>query len=211
MAKDLILIGGGGHCKACIDVIESQKGFKIKGLIDLKKSAEGVLNYEIIGVDKDVAKFINTKTSFLIAIGSIKDAKNRAQKFLSLKKLGAQFAVVISSLAHVAKSASIQEGTIVMHKALVNADARVGANCIINTAALIEHDVTIGDHCHISTGAIINGRCTIGKRVFIGSNSVIAHNVDIADDVIIGAGAVVIRSINKAGTYVGNPARKTEN
>ena len=32
--KKLILIGAGGHCKSCIDVIENQNKFKVEGLID---------------------------------------------------------------------------------------------------------------------------------------------------------------------------------
>ena len=35
--KNIILIGAGGHAKVCIDVIESEKKFKIVGLIDNKK------------------------------------------------------------------------------------------------------------------------------------------------------------------------------
>ena len=37
--KKIILIGGGGHALSCIDVIESEKKFKIVGIVDgnLKK------------------------------------------------------------------------------------------------------------------------------------------------------------------------------
>ena len=37
MKKKIILIGAGGHCNSCIDVIESENKFKIAGLIDNKK------------------------------------------------------------------------------------------------------------------------------------------------------------------------------
>ena len=35
--KKIILVGAGGHCKSCIDVIEKEKKFKIIGIIDNKK------------------------------------------------------------------------------------------------------------------------------------------------------------------------------
>ena len=35
--KKIILVGSGGHAEACIDVIESEKKFKILGLVDIKK------------------------------------------------------------------------------------------------------------------------------------------------------------------------------
>ena len=40
--KNLYLIGGGGHCKSCIDVIEQEKKYKIKGIFDLLKKLEKV-------------------------------------------------------------------------------------------------------------------------------------------------------------------------
>ena len=35
--KKIILLGGGGHCKSCIDVIENENKYKIIGIIDKKK------------------------------------------------------------------------------------------------------------------------------------------------------------------------------
>ena len=32
--KEIILIGGGGHCLSCLDVINNQKIFKVKGIVD---------------------------------------------------------------------------------------------------------------------------------------------------------------------------------
>ena len=32
--KEIILIGGGGHCKSVIDVIESEGQFEIVGIVD---------------------------------------------------------------------------------------------------------------------------------------------------------------------------------
>ena len=34
--KKLIIFGGGGHCNSCIDVILTQKKFKIVSIIDEK-------------------------------------------------------------------------------------------------------------------------------------------------------------------------------
>ncbi len=205
--KDLILVGGGGHCKSCIDVIEAEGTFNIAGIVDVEgKLREKVLDYEIIATDNDLESLATQYQYFLITIGSIKDPCKRIEKFKYLKQFGATFPVIISPLAYVAKSACVGEGTIVMHKVLVNSDACIGMNCIINSSALIEHDVKVGDHCHISTGSIINGKCHIGNRVFVGSNSVVIDCVNIGDDAVIGAGSVVSQSISEAGIYVGNPA-----
>ena len=35
--KKIILVGGGGHCKSVIDVIEQENKFKISGIVDQHK------------------------------------------------------------------------------------------------------------------------------------------------------------------------------
>lgn len=35
MKEQIILIGGGGHCKSCIDVIEQEGKYQIAGIVDL--------------------------------------------------------------------------------------------------------------------------------------------------------------------------------
>ena len=57
MKESIILVGGGGHCKSCIDVIEEEGRFSIKGIIDLpEKKGEKILGYPIIGSDDDLEK-----------------------------------------------------------------------------------------------------------------------------------------------------------
>ena len=36
--EPIILIGGGGHCKSCIDVLEQEGRFQIVGIIDVKEN-----------------------------------------------------------------------------------------------------------------------------------------------------------------------------
>ena len=43
--KKIILVGAGGHCKSCIDVIENENKYKITGIIDKKKNF--LLNYKV--------------------------------------------------------------------------------------------------------------------------------------------------------------------
>ncbi|MCG6537322.1 MAG: acetyltransferase [Syntrophales bacterium LBB04] len=200
--------GGGGHCKACIDVIESLGDYIIAGVMDLKsKQEEGILSHKIFQSDDRSMTFAKEHKNFLVTIGHVKNVSKRKALFEMLTKSGGVFPVIISPLASVSKNARIGNGTIVMHGARVNSDASVGDNCIINTGAIVEHDAVIGDHCHISTGSIVNGGCVIGNKVFVGSKSVLRELVTICDGAIIGAGAVVVKSIHEKGTYVGNPAR----
>lgn len=190
--KSIILIGGGGHCKSCIDVIEQEGHFTIEGIIDLpEKKGEKILGYPVIGNDDDIENLISSNMYFLITLGQIKTAQHRKELFTLLKTKGANLPVIISTKAYVSKHATIDEGTIIMHHALVNANAKIGKNCIINTKALVEHDVEIGNHCHISTGATVNGHVKIGAESFIGSGAVTKENIKIEAKSFIKANSIV--------------------
>lgn len=208
MTNPIILVGGGGHCKACIDVIEAEGKYSIEGILDTEdKVGAFVLNYSVIGTDGRIDEYIRQGYHFLITVGQIKSSSLRERLFYILKSKNARLATIVSPTAYVSSHAILGEGTIVMHYSVINAGAAIGDNCIINTASLVEHDSIVGDNVHISTKATINGEVKIGSHVFIGSSSVVAQSVCISDDVIIGAGSVVIRNINTPGTYAGNPIR----
>lgn len=205
----LVLIGGGGHCKACIEVIEQEKIYEIVGILDQPDLVgSDVLGYPVIGTDDDILAYIQKGCHFLITVGQIKTALIRKRIFSFLVENGAVMAKVISPIAHVSKHAKIGKGTIVMHHVTVNADAKVGDNCILNTGCCIEHDAFIGTHTHISTHAVVNGDVKIGDEVFVGSNATISNQVKIGDEIILGSGAIVIKNIDQKGTYVGSPVKK---
>jgi len=207
--QEIILIGGGGHCCSCIDVIEATGSYNIAGIVDVKqKLGQKVLGYNIIAIDEDIARLSKQYKNFFISIGHVKTADPRKQKFEQLEKLSVNIVTIVSPLAHVSKHSEIGRGTIIMHGAVVNANVKVGLNCIINTRAIIEHDSFIGEHTHVSTGAIVNGKCVVGDGTFLGSNSVLADGITISDDVVVGAGAIVCRPLLDRGVYVGNPVRR---
>ncbi len=194
--QNLILIGGGGHCKSCIDVIEQTGRFQVAGIVDVtKKLHQKILGYEIIATDDELPRLVNEYENFLITLGQIKSPKKRISIFQTLKESGAKLPVMVSPLAYVSKHARIEEGTIVMHYALVNAGAKIGKNCIINTRALIEHDAIVADHCHIATGAVINGGVRVGPGTFFGSNAVSKEYVEIGENAVIACGAKITKNV----------------
>lgn len=187
---NIILIGGGGHCKSVIDVIEQQNIYTILGIIDTKENiGKKVLGYDVIGCDDDLKQFVSTCNYALITVGHITSNALRVRLFNLAKEVGFTLPAIISPLAHVSKHAKLEEGTVVMHHGLVNASASVGKNCIINSKALVEHDVRIEDHCHISTGAILNGGVHVKANTFYGSNATCKECVTI--DGFIKAGSIV--------------------
>lgn len=171
MKKKIILVGGGGHCASCIDVIEQEGNYEIAGIVDSDSSIESLLGYPFLGMDADLDRLRALYDCALVTIGQISGPAVRSRVFLHLRALNYEMPAIVSPRAYVSKHATVGEGTIVLHDALVNARASIGQNCIINTKALIEHDSNIGDNCHVSTGAIVNGGVTLGSGSFLGSNA----------------------------------------
>lgn len=170
--EKIILVGGGGHCHSGIDVIEQENKYEIIGIVDTKENiGKKVLDYEIIAYDDDLEELFKTCKNAVITIGHIKSNSLRVKLFEKLKKIGFNLPVIISPLAYVSKHSSIEEGTVVMHHALVNANAKIGKNCIINSKALIEHDCIVEDNCHISTASVLNGGVIVKENTFFGSNA----------------------------------------
>ncbi len=170
--EKIILIGGGGHCKSCIDVLKKINKFKIIGIIDNKiKINTKVLNYKIISNDKDLPLLRKKYKNALITVGQIKSPKTRIKLFNLLQKYKFNMPAIISKSCSLYKDSSIDKGTIIMNNSHIGPDVVIGKNCIINNKSLIEHDCKIGDHSHISTGAIINGTVKIGRGTFIGSGT----------------------------------------
>ena len=104
MNKNLILIGGGGHCKSVIEVAESA-GYTIIGILDRPEEVgKKVLAYEVIGVDDDIPLYVD-KAEFVITIGFIKNPALRIKLYNKILEAGGEFATLIASTAQVSKYA----------------------------------------------------------------------------------------------------------
>ena len=80
--KEIILIGGGGHCKSVIDVIEQESQFVIVGIVDkLKLIGTDVLGYPVIGSDADLESLAKIYTYALVTVGQIRSPEARIKLF----------------------------------------------------------------------------------------------------------------------------------
>ena len=192
---DVVILGAGGHARVIADIIEAE-GNKVIAFLDDDLSIA-----DVKGPISDYKKYPNAE--FVIGIGSV-DAREE------LSKLPVKWHTAIHPSAIISKSVKIGEGTVVMHRVVINARTSVGRHAIINTGAIVEHDNKISDFAHISVGVNLGGTVSVGKRSWIGIGSTVKQSVVVGDDVFIGAGALVIKDISKPGTYIGVPAHLME-
>ena len=198
----ILLVGAGGHARACIDVIEQEGRFAVGGLVGLAHEVgTRMLGYPVLGTDADLQVLVDTYNYALVTIGQIKTPEPRIRVFDLLERSGYALPVIVSPRAYVSSHATLGAGTIVMHGAVVNAGAVAGRNCIINSQSLVEHDVVVADHCHIATAATLNSGVHIGRATFVGSNSSVRQLINIGERCLIGMGQRVLADC-EAGTCI---------
>ncbi len=194
--KPIVLVGAGGHARACIDVIEQTEGFEIIGLVGMPDElGTSVLGYPVLGTDQNLPELHQKSPNALITLGQIKTPEHRIRLFELLVQKGFRLPTIVSPRGYVSRHARVGEGTIVMHGAVVNAGARIGRNCILNTYSLVEHDVVIGDHCHVSTATVINGGVQVESGTFIGSNSSVRELIRVGQNCLIGMAQGVLSNV----------------
>ena len=172
MKEKIIVVGAGGHANSCMDVVQLEGKFEIAVYVDNgKKNTQ----YPLLGNDDDLKKIFKKYKYALIGVGQIKTPLVRMQIYDRLKTIGFKLPVIVSPLAYISKNSFIEEASIVMHHALINANVKIGKACIINSKALIEHDAIVEDFCHISTASVVNGECVVKQGSFLGSNTHLKH------------------------------------
>ena len=215
--QGLVLIGGGGHCRSIIELIESIHSYsismggkiKIGKIVDTKENlGKAVVGDYFVNESMDnLEELTEQYKNFVLAFGQIKTPNGRPELVRRLKELGVKFPTLISPYARVSSYSFISAGTVIMAGSVVNANARIGHYSIINTGACVEHDAAVGNYTHISTNAVVNGGSQVGNCCLVGSNAVILQQMKVCDKTVVGAGSVVIKHITEPyGIYVGNPA-----
>lgn len=132
--KPLVLIGGGGHCKSCIDVIESIDEWQIIGILDKNSDGQGeMFGYLVLGGDDLIDEFVRKGYYFLITVGQLTTPVIRGRLFEKLENRQALIATITSANAYVSKYTKIGQGSSIHHFTVINANASIEDNCIINT------------------------------------------------------------------------------
>ena len=199
--KDLILVGGGGHCSACLDVLRLLNLYNVVGIIEKNNFKLEKVHSVSVFKDQETVELSKIYKNFLLTIGKIGKSRTRETKYNELSSLDIELVSLISPTAYVSTSAEIAKGVNIMHQVLININVRIGENTIINSQSLVEHDSSVGSHCHISTGVKINGGVNIGNNTFIGSGTVIHEGITIGNNVIVGAGSIIDRNLSNDTEY----------
>lgn len=191
------IIGAGGHAKVILDCLLALD-VPVSCIIDDNLNIKSIQSYPV-----QCSSNLKTWPSgkYIIAIGSNDLRRTKAES------LNLPYTSIVHPSTFVSPSAKISEGTVVLHRALVQADSIIGRHVILNTGSQIDHDCVIGDFSHIAPGAILCGGVRVGKNVLIGAGAVILPGIKIGDNATIGAGSIVTKNVKENEVVKGNPAK----
>ena len=198
--KKLGIIGASGHGKVIADIAK-KNGYSEISFFDDNEKIHECGSYPVTGKSAEARIFDG---DIIVGIGNAAIRK-KIQEMIPAEKL----VTLIHPDAVIAEDVVIGAGTVIMAGAVVNPGVQIGKGCIINTCSSVDHDCLLGDYVHISVGAHVAGCVCIKDNTWIGAGAVVSNNVNICSDCMIGAGAVVIKNIEKPGTYIGVPARRS--
>lgn len=193
------LFGASGHAKVIEDIISSQSN-KVGCMFD---DAPHCSEIHGIPVYKTPEAIVNGP--LIISIGSNKIRKLIAERY------SVDYAKAVHQNAIISPTATIGEGSVIMHGAIIQADARIGRHCIINTGASVDHECCIEDFVHISPHSTLCGNVSVGEGSWIGAGTIVIPGIRIGKWCTIGAGSVVINDIPDNTIAVGNPCKKILN
>ena len=135
--SSIIVIGSGGHAKSIIDLIRTNRDYKLVGLIGKTKDInKDIIGCKVIGSDQDLEKIRRSVPNAVVAVGQIKNVKLRKNIFKLLKKYNYHTPKIISKYSYISDYSSIGDGTCVGHHVVINAAVKIGNNCILNSKCL---------------------------------------------------------------------------
>ena len=211
---NIVIIGGGGHAKVIIDMIEQANVCRIVGIVDQHLPANAAVSgYPMLGADRDLNRLI-AELNIEAAVVAIGDnwiraavAQSLMDRFGPENTPSLQFPNVIHPRAQIARDVQIGRGNVFMAGAIVNSATSIGDFCIFNTNCSADHDNIVRDFASFGPKACTGGCVEIGEfsSICLGAN--VINRIKIGRHTVVGAGATVVRDLGDHVLALGTPAR----
>jgi sugar O-acyltransferase (sialic acid O-acetyltransferase NeuD family) len=119
----------------------------------------------------------------------------------------ASFPALLDPTATLARTARVEDGSILNAAVVVAGAAHLGRFVHVNRSCSVGHHNRIGDFASLGPGCVLAGQVTVGRGAFLGAGAVCAPRVTVGANAIVGAGAVVVGDVPPGAVVVGNPAQ----
>lgn len=193
----VVLLGGGGHARECIDVIERSGVLRIAGILDTRNAPGTMIaGHPVLG-GNDQLKMLQDAglRNLVLAYGIGGGQADRGRHFRELLDMGFLFPNIIHPQAAVNRHAVLGRGVQVMAGVVLGSQAEVGDACILNSNAVVSHDCILESNVHIAPGAVLAGGVCVGRDTVIGMGSTVYMRVRVGAENVIANGTHVFSDV----------------
>lgn len=212
MTRPLYIVGTGGFAKEVgllageIAAAGAARWSEILYLAERADEVGRTLPYGRVAGTDALLETLDGPVDVAIGIGRPALRRRISQRLAALPNVGRP------NLVHPAagldpRFVGLGGGNLVTRGVVFTCDISVGDDCVFNLNCTVGHDARIGSYVVVNPGCNVSGDATIGDAVLLGTGCQVLEGLSVAADTTVGAGAVVARSIDRAGTWVGVPAR----
>lgn len=204
--NSIVIVGGGGHAKMCIDLLRQTKDYEILGIIDDNLEVGAViLGVKVIGGNNSFSKLVTLGVKYAVnGVGAISNPKLRCKIHTDLTNVGFFLPNLVHPASNIEPSVSMGDGNQIMMGAVVGSDVQIGNGCIVNSGAIISHECILRDHCHVAPGAVLAGSIDVGNSSVIGMGATVYLGLTIGRDAMIFNGVNVLKNIPEGKIVDGN-------
>lgn len=212
MKQSLIILGASGNCLDILDAVldGAACGLAVDclGFLDDNPALQHsmVQSLPVLGPLTCVSDYPHAY--FVNGIGNFRRYRQKEALIRSCGLDDSRFLSVVSPMAHLARSAHLGTGSVILAHSAVAAQAQIGKHVMVLQHAIINHDCRVEDFATIAAGVNIAGGCSVGKGAYIGSSASIRDGIHIGDYALVGMGAVVTKNVPPHAIVFGNPARQ---
>lgn len=203
--KSIAIFGSGGFGREVLALLQhAQFGDRV---IAFYESDDIWTNRTVSGLPvMPSSRFDPTVAEMVLAVGS-PSARRAVRDSLPAET---HYPTIIHPNVVRSQSISIGQGSVICAGCVLTCNIVIGEHVHLNLMSTLGHDCVLGDFVTTAPAVNISGHCNIGDGAYLGTNSCLREGLSIAADTTIGMGAVVVSSIQEAGVYVGNPARRIQ-
>lgn len=206
MGGDLVIVGGGGHGREVLDIVEAAAiGLTVLGVLDDGHPDLELLaarDLRVLGGVDHLARLDGV--GFVLGIGSATARRAVGER---LAPFGRPSPAVWHPAATAGSLVVRGPGSVMAAGARLTTNVAVGAHAYVGPNATVGHDCVLAAYATLYPGAVVSGAVTVGEAATVGAGATVRQGVHLGAGCLVGAGAVVLDDVEPGATVVGVPAR----
>lgn len=193
----VVVVGGRGHGRVCIDVLRQNPQYEIVGLVDDNMEVgTTVLGVPVLGTLADLPQIYESGVGkAVMAIACILNLSQREELCARVRGMGFEIPNLIHPRAIIEPSARMGRGVQVLAGAIVGSLAQLHDDCVINHGSIVSHDCIIHRGAHLAPGCILAGAVEVGSNTLMGMGATAYMWARIGANVIVHNGQNIMHDI----------------